>query len=366
MRPGRPQLKTLTSLRFFLALHVLLLHLIPIALGVRYLSFPPALVNLINNGFVGVPFFFSLSGFVLFYAYEPSVANLSDFWRRRYARLMPAFYLGLALGAPFFLASLKAKGSGALFLPYLAANLTFLQGVVPDSLGFDHPAWSLSAEAFFYLTFPFVLPAAARLGRRQALAALVLSLVLEAVPQLIGCRLGVPSGASPWPKNLFLVNPAVAAFLQFNPVLHWGNFGFGVALARLFSLRPEKGRTGDAALLAGVILTLLVVATDRIPVQFLASFALLPAIGLVLYGGACPRSRATAWIESPLFVLLGEASYALYILHDPLINAFLGVRGTLLPHAGDGPAIALFCLFAVAASVAGYRFWETPLRRRLI
>ena len=89
---------------------------------------------------------------------------------------------------------------------------------------------------------------------------------------------------------------------------------------------------------------------------FILPFTLLI---LALASGPTFLSRL---LEQPGLVLLGEASYALYIVHWAgqtfLRMGLLGAYGTPLVHAG-------FLLGTVGVSLLCYRYVEVPWRRRL-
>src|ERR1044071_2165280 len=96
------QLHSLTGLRFFLALWVVVFHQ-----SSRLGPMPPALFGLLQTGYVAVGFFFVLSGFVLAYNY-PLVAawskdELVRFGIARFARIYPTYFLGLVTIAPVIL-----------------------------------------------------------------------------------------------------------------------------------------------------------------------------------------------------------------------------------------------------------------------
>jgi peptidoglycan/LPS O-acetylase OafA/YrhL len=62
-------------------------------------------------------------------------------------------------------------------------------------------------------------------------------------------------------------------------------------------------------------------------------------------------------LATPAIVLLGEASYGLYILHWPL--------AVFWQHLAPGSSFWLYAATAVTLSVASYRYLETPVRRWL-
>ncbi len=61
-------------------------------------------VRFLSNGFMGVPFFFLLSGFILTYSYLGQVETHNQrrrFWEARFARVYPVYLLSLVLNWPF-------------------------------------------------------------------------------------------------------------------------------------------------------------------------------------------------------------------------------------------------------------------------
>ncbi len=83
----RPRLPALTSVRFLAAFHVALFHMNEIGVITR----PRWLKVFAGIGYVGVSFFFVLSGFILVYTYAGRSIVLRDFWQTRVARIYPAY-----------------------------------------------------------------------------------------------------------------------------------------------------------------------------------------------------------------------------------------------------------------------------------
>lgn len=186
-RPAR--LDALTGLRFHSALLVLAFHL---SLGRFFAGDAPAVEPLRfllkNGGWFGVTFFFVLSGFVLTWSARAGDTPGRFIWRR-IAKIAPnhvvTFVIALGIG-----------GLGAATAGEAAANFFLLHAWIPADTAFfsiNHPSWSLSAELFFYLAFPFALPLVKRIPRRNLLAvAAGLILLITAAPLLAGL---LPGGA---------------------------------------------------------------------------------------------------------------------------------------------------------------------------
>src|SRR5580765_4025535 len=99
LEASRPRLPALTSLRFFAAFHVFLFHIQAMGAVFGAVWFQ----KLSSIGYVGVSFFFVLSGFILVYTYAGKPINAGDFWRARFARVYPAYAVALLLTLPWFL-----------------------------------------------------------------------------------------------------------------------------------------------------------------------------------------------------------------------------------------------------------------------
>lgn len=153
---ARPQLPSLTGLRFIAAAMVFFFHssMIPISLN-------PFADRHIANGFarlvsvagsVGVSFFFVLSGFVLTWSARPRDTT-AGFWRRRLLKIFPNHVATRARTVVLFAGS-------AVPLKAWLANLLLVQSWFPDPavhLSLNGPSWSLCCELLFYLLFPFLL-----------------------------------------------------------------------------------------------------------------------------------------------------------------------------------------------------------------
>lgn len=368
----RPQLRALTGVRFFAAAHVVVYHY-----GRGVAKLPGAAGRILDQGFAGVTLFFVLSGFILAYNHASDGAigtrvPARDFWAARFARIYPVYALGLLLALPALLAA-RATTSGRDLALALGTTPFLLQGWIPRIAGrWNGPAWSLSAEALFYLAFPFLVVGIARLQRRGLLAlgaaAWATSLATVGAYLLLHpdgpVHPGMPTAAAPW-----------LACVRYHPLARLPEFVLGIVAGRLFLLRRPglarlRGRYRRAELAAALAIaaTLVVAASPWAPPfpmvhgGLLAPLFAVALYGLAAAGGRGPVSRP---LSSALAVRLGEASYALYILHVPLHD--LVVRAALW--AGWRPAaLAFFGVYltiAVVASLVVNVAFEVPARRAL-
>jgi len=346
-----------------------------------------------------VSLFFILSGFTFALGYNrgdaplSTVAQRTDFYRRRVARLLPMYALGLLLGAiPFVMftyPNLQGPGSMSTFLFSLFTALTFSQAVVMwQSDGWNGVLWSVSAFAICYALFPRLLASLRR--RSPATLARLTHLILPAV-----C-VSIPIGLLVVP---FLAHLAPLVWVShFSVVLRFVQFSLGVASGLHFQHSPPASpvfrlEVYSALLLlnqaACVLFTARVKARNATVVwQTYSLFAewfisgLLAAWLRALVSPAAARSPSARILSSAPLQSLGAISYAVYTLHLPILSwgcwAVFGWNGVqpmqpgwrpvlagglplLFPTWALGPFIAVILVIAKAA----HHLLEAPARKRI-
>jgi peptidoglycan/LPS O-acetylase OafA/YrhL len=366
-----PHLRALTSLRFFAAFHVVLYHNGGALLG----GTPEAVRNVVDAGYVSVGLFFILSGFILTYVYVGARAELPplrDFWVARVARIYPIFFVGLIAAIPFFVASQSPSLAPAGATPLSAlVVLGLAQAWVPTmTLAWNGPGWSLSVEAFFYAVFPFLgglFQERRTFGLVRLLALLWVASLAVPIAYLAIDPDGLGLSPAGWTGTWIEV-------VTKNPIARLPEFLIGVGLGYLFI----RQRTSPAAALAsrraagiamGGALALLVGLSlhKAVPFPLVHNGLFAPLFALVIYGLAWERGWFARLLSTRPLVLLGEASYALYILHMP-VWAWGLKFAPLLGIEGAQQSASWFVIYAVAVvglAVAAYQFVERPARTRL-
>lgn len=362
-RDGRVEpILVLTSLRFLPAVWVVVHHF-----GVGF-PLPAPLEHAVHRGFVGVTFFFVLSGFILAINYPVERLRARSFLVARFARIYPLYLLGIALVAPLYFDAVVESASvvDAILETILQSLLSafLLQAWFPGRAALLNPAgWSLSAEAFFYLAFvPVLLWSASRafLNRTllSATAMWLAGLGGIAIWMLLHPGLLPVPGLGPeqtWSTNL----------VSFHPVLRIPEFLIGVALGLWHAKGGAIARPGLVATACLLLLAGLVLSWPDSLLPFLHNTLAAPLFGLLVVALAQCGGRVVYLLESPRLVLLGEASYALYILHIPVFYWFrLACRK--LGFAEQGPvATPLYLLVVGVLSVLAFQYVETPARKWL-
>lgn len=355
------QIESLTGIRYCAAAAVVMYHFVPATDPLGWIF---------RDGWLGVPFFFALSGAVLAYSYlqpflENGAVSHKRFLALRFARIYPCYLLAFVVAfGPFVESQLRAADSfesavlrivagATMYLSLLQSWFTtpWTSGVVIS------PAWSLSCEWFFYVAFcPLlsamrpILTAGATASRRAFLATCGLLTALTAAEYFLSAYF--PTGIRDfWPDYFWR-----GAF---------GNFPYflgGVFVGRLLhdASRP-RNRLPEFWTFVGItgMLLLFCYPTDAIG-SSLKRIAILPTSAAAIYGLACGKTRISRFLSRPVLGLLGEASYPLYLLQLPLDDVF---SSSLPPHGVFGATMRLILFSAVSVLAAVYV--ERPARTLL-
>jgi peptidoglycan/LPS O-acetylase OafA/YrhL len=365
----RPPLRALTGLRFVAAFHVVAYHLAPRPQGdgvARWLR------NVIDSGYVGVSLFFVLSGAVLAYNYSGDEAPRESgtrraFWLARFARVYPVYLLSLVVTVPVMItyAAYSAQRAGsvsaAMKVAYVAlANLGLLQGwLVNAQPQWNGPGWSLSAEAFFYLLFPSLVLRLQALPRRRMVATVAALLVAALIaPALYVAHDG-------WAHGYARDGRLSLQFIKYAPILRLPEFALGILVGRALleptSLGARTARARPLIAWCATAVTLVVLANSSlVPLPVLHDGLLALPFAALIYGLSSESGALARVLASAPAVLLGEASYAMYLLHLSIF-AYVRLAWPALPRTGWGFAVA--SLLAVLVSVGVLYTFEEPARR---
>lgn len=355
---GRPaELRALTGLRFLAALPVVLFHVLPRA------AMPAWADSLADLGYVSVGLFFVLSGFVLAYAYSGKEGKEGEvdkptFYRNRFARIYPVYALAMLIALPAF-----ARAYEWLQLPRgefgidVLLRFLLIHAWHPGTMKYYNvPSWSLSVEAFFYLIFPFVLPSVFKIRPPEVVRSLIAVLALAVFAPAV-FEWAYP-GTTPASESYRVL------MIKFHPLVRLPEFLAGLLLGRLFVGRTSTLTALRADWLVGLSVGAIVLAIAfGMPYVLLHTGGLATAFAVIVWALASGQGRAAAFLASRPLVLLGEASFALYILHVPLFR--------ILEQAAAGGGILVGTLgFAwvmvavlIAISLTVYRLFEVPMRR---
>ncbi|HET6436985.1 MAG TPA: acyltransferase [Anaeromyxobacter sp.] len=363
MNAGRSaRVDALSGLRFAAALAILAFHA-----GAPLFRGAPLWAERVRaGGFVWVGLFYLLSGFVLAYS-NPTPMDAEArrrFLAARLARLYPAYLLAFLLFAPFALPRWAGGGTAAVVKAGIVAlsSLLLVQAWVPPlSRIWNPPGWSTSVVASFYLAFPSILSRLAPRTRAGLWRATLLAWAAALSLPLAYLALH-PDGVG---AELLTREPRWLEALKFHPLSRAGEFVAGVALGILVRSRGTSlRRAGAPAAMLALAAALAVLAWGGAPYVLLHNGLLLPLFAVAVVGlASAPECLAARLLGSSPARILGEASFALYALEDPLWRWARLLHGEQTP---PSPAFAAaFCVAAVSAAVAVSRGMERPARRWL-
>jgi peptidoglycan/LPS O-acetylase OafA/YrhL len=285
--------------------------------------------------YLAVDFFFVLSGFVLAHAYAKRLQEgLSGgrFMLARLIRLYPLYLLGSALMLPLLWHGYR---SGTVDGRYLAVSVATAAFFVPSPLSFtlyplDEPAWSLLFELLANAVFGF--------GMRR--------ITLGTLAVFVACAGAALVAAFSW-------GPVNAGFF-------WTSFPGGVVRVGYSFFAGVLVYLRHGALIrlsTAVIVVLLLAALAARPGRYEAAFAAVCSLAffpLLVWMGA---GVAPGRIFGPACSFLGRASYAVYVLHWPLLTTLLRLHPPPTALAGIAFIAAIVALAAVAD-----RLFDAPCR----
>jgi peptidoglycan/LPS O-acetylase OafA/YrhL len=314
------------------------------------------------GGFTGVDLFFVISGYLItgLLVREQDASgriHIADFYARRVRRLLPA--LGIVIAATLAAgALLLLPDQQASLAQWAVAGLTFAANNLAWSTSQNYFAessallplqhlWTLSVEEQFYLVWPLLLVALAKLAslwgmpRHRLITATLAAIFLGSLAASI---LLTPLSAS----GAFLLPHTRAWELAAGGLL-------ALAPALPARLRPWLAPIGLAAIAAAML------GFDE-TTPFPSFNALLPVAGAIALIAAGPEGPLNRLLATRPLTAIGKLSYGWYLWHWPLLAFARNLWGTEPALARDA-ALALAALLLAAVS---WRWIEMPVRRRTL
>ncbi len=341
--PYPKDIRSLTSLRFFAALSIVIFHFTYEIDALRE--------GLPGRFYTGVDFFFILSGFILTHSYiraiEDGTFSARDFYIKRFARIYPVHIVTLILSALTTAATLTFWGVGfdsGDSWSCLTSSVLMLQAWgIHAKPCFNNPSWSISAEWFAYLLFPLL---AAWALKKKPQAVMLLSSVAIILLCILFLYLGKP-----------FTHLTAQGFIRIVPdfVLGIGLYLFG----RKYELRKASAGT-FYAVVGFMFLCFVLNIPDAVIVLIYA---------LVIYVAAeLSRQRVDTALEGAKLVFWGEASYAVYMLHHVIWEALpvpvmmRALDGSKVFDAPFWAACAVALVLTFILSKYTYLYLEKPAR----
>ena len=287
----------------------------------------------------GVDIFFVISGFVMWGVTAGREGGSRSFFSNRLKRIVPLYWivttvmLAILLAKPALLNSRFDVGhvvTSYLFIPWRHPVKGEFQPLLI-------PGWTLNYEMMFYVIFALILFAPMRFRLPAVLGALVALVVLGFIPH---------AGTS---QSDFYTDPIIL------------EFAMGVCLgAAVTAQRRAPAPIAAAAAIAGF--GLFIAAALTVPPLHRVLILGIPA-ALVVAGCVLLERETGPWL-APLPLLLGDASYSIYLVHmGTALAAFQAWRKVDALHnpAGIAATMIVTALASVGAGVLVYWFVERPI-----
>ena len=289
----KPQIQSLQVFRGLAALAVVAHHVL-VSTGAFVADVPAWAMSVFGLGYLGVDFFFVLSGFIIMYAHfadEGTGTAVRRYAFKRVVRIFPA-YLPISLAIIALYAALPGF-SGATDRGYsLLSSLLLLPADGPPALSV---AWTLVHELMFYFVFLLFF-----ISRRW----LAVGLLTWAALIFVSQHVQSPVGWLRYPLSVLNIE-----------------FMLGVLAAWVVKLwasqaRPAKG--WGWVVVAGVLVAcqgLALIREESSPYP-----RMLFALGLALLIIGFAIREQSSRLHWPGLLLIGNASYSIYLVHNPLLS----------------------------------------------
>ena len=255
--------------------------------------------NIFLKANVGVSYFFILSGFIMIVAYhKKDRINYFDYYKNRFARIYPLYVLGLLL-------YLITRYSGFSFYKAFLYLLGLQSWIPGEAMILNFPGWSISVEFLFYLIFPLLYNHFYSKGNKSVW---VITAIIWMVTQVF-CSL--------YAGSLYYEGPHTESheLLYYFPLMHINEFLVG-NLAGLFFVKNHKQKNYDVPVI--VIFLLILLALIFVPLFYHNGLMALLFIPLIILISKNNGTLTRIFSLKPL-EYLGEASYAVYITHIPVL-----------------------------------------------
>ncbi len=342
------EIKALTSLRGIAALMVVAQHFSATAQKHAASTIP----SLVPHGYMAVDLFFVLSGFIMAYTYlgdfdARGVRAMPAFLLKRVARIVP---LNSVAVLTIVLTGLAGERAG-LNIFYDSTNLiydTVCNLLLLQGLGFgmnlNGPSWSISTEFAAYLVFPLLLGLAFAQRKLVTILCVLLCVGALVAMALTKPRLGLD------------IEGGGGALLRCLTEFIIGLVTFRIVRSGRFTvlLRADWLAIAAVVCIGGSLLL-------RVDLLAVLAFPLIIAT-LAINDGKVSQALSTR-----VPYLLGEISFSIYLLHNPLRPIGLEVLRVLHPAPLGTPAAlgaaALGTLLVIPLAWVGYRAVELPGRR---
>lgn len=321
---------SLNSFRFFTALAIFLFH----ASSNFLLTEDFWIKKIFDGGTIFMSGFFVLSGFILSHIYHNkdfnNNKNLFDFYFKRLARIYPIYILVTIL---YFVFIPRISYQEKIF--YIINDIFLLQGFFENLIkfGINNTTWSVSVEAFLYLTFPLII-----LISKNRLALFIFSIILAIFSSL----------------NFSVLKEN---YIYANPFFRLSDFIFGILcyLYKDFFIKLNYQKLIHLATISLIILICFVSKENRMSFQIFT----IPLFGIWIISAFYSKSL---FYNNSITNYLGLISYSFYLWQTSAVGL---TKEIIKNYQQASPLLVIIiCLIInLILSILSYHFIEQKSRK---
>ncbi|MDB5119526.1 MAG: Peptidoglycan/LPS O-acetylase OafA/YrhL, contains acyltransferase and SGNH-hydrolase domain [Sphingobacteriales bacterium] len=278
--------------------------------------------NFFNFGFIGVDFFFVLSGFIITYVHfadlhTPSSDSLKNFFKKRFLRIYPIYWVVAFItlliyikSTPWFLkdASLTMDLASPVILKFVAESFLLIPN---ENMRLVGVAWTLSYEVLFYIMFAFGIAFGFKFAKITSLIWIFLVLSYN------------------------LISPVKTEYLSFLFNVIVLEFLFGCVVAYFIRKKIKI----SAFILFPILILLFLLLLKNIHINGLVfnrnliNVSLMGLFFAIITYLAVGFDKTNTTVKFPaVLILIGDASYSIYLSHNMFLSALTKLYGKLNPH----------------------------------
>jgi peptidoglycan/LPS O-acetylase OafA/YrhL len=278
------------------------------------------LLQFINELHVGVSLFFVLSGFLIAYKYNSpqhkGAFRYGQYIGLRLARILPVYWLILLASYIDWGFPNTYKSVITFSLLHGFSNIHNLDGIAQ--------AWSLTVELSFYFLAPLLFLLWNKSAGR-AIGCLLISFVLVVAAGLLWHKINGNKDEYLYPFSFVLHSTFFGRITE---------FAAGIYLAGILHKKhPDPFRRLNHLTyigFAGIVISLFIIGFFQPDIFHhgydtaagsMLQFTLIPIFTITwFYGLICEQTWMSKILSSRLFILLGNASFAFYLVHISYVN----------------------------------------------
>ena len=347
---------TLTSLRFFAILGVFLSHL-------GFISNTPKYKGLFDNyfyeGYIGVTFFFILSGFVLSYNYLNKFKTLSGsskwkFTEKRIFKIYPLHFITFLISVPLIFKEILREPLKNFILALV--NLMLLQSFIPITriyFSYNAVSWNLSVFMFLYLLTPYLLYLVNKITEKYKIK---FSLFCIFILYILGIVI----------SYIFKDNAFNHWIIYISPFFRLIDFSIGLLLGGIYIYFKEINKSklffSCYEIIATLGLVILFMFHKQVAQVYRYDVYYVPIMCMIIFVFAFQKGVISKILKNNKFVYLGQISFSFYMIHRLVISYIFHLNK--LNYKPVLMSVICFVTSILAASIL-YKYVENPIKNKV-